>query len=66
VDARGRTVATGKRVVAVHPGTTRRERIAVSLGRPGALRAGTYRLVVRFTVGSWLAAADRDRFWQPW
>ena len=66
VDGRGRTIRAGQRLVAVYPGTLRRERLSVTLGRPSALRAGTYRLVVRFMVGSWVAAVDRDGFRQPY
>ncbi len=65
-DPRGRTIASGHGVEALYPGDTIRARIAVTLGRASALRAGTYLLIVRFTVGSWTPVASTVRFRQPY
>ncbi len=66
LDPRGRTVASGRRVVALLPGSQLRERVAVTLGRAWSLRAGTYQLRVSFLVGSWRAASSTARFHQPY
>lgn len=66
VDQAGRTVASGRREEAVYPGERLQRRIAVPLGRATTLRAGSYRLVVRFVVGKWKAAEAVVRFRQPW
>lgn len=62
----GRTIESGRTRAALYPGGTRRERIAVTLGRAAAVRAGTYRLVVRFVDGSWTAVTSTVRFRQPY
>ena len=66
VDPRGRTIESGRRVTALYPGGSRQQQIAVTLGRASSLRAGTYRLVVRFAVGSWTPVASTVRFHQPY
>ena len=66
VDPRGRTIESGRRAAALYPGDRIRVPIAVTLGRASSLRAGTYRLVVRFVVGSWTPVAATVRFHQPY
>jgi hypothetical protein len=66
VDPRGRTIEVGRRLGAMYPGGDFHQRIAVTLGRASSLRAGTYRLVVRFVVGSWTPVAATVRFYQPY
>ncbi len=64
-DSRGRTIASARRVAALYPGGTLRQRVTLTLGTASSLRAGTYRLIVRFVVGSWTPVASTVRFRQP-
>jgi hypothetical protein len=66
VDPGGRTIESGRRVAALYPGGDLHQRIAVKLGRASSVRAGTYRLVVRFVVGTWTPVASTVRFHQPY
>ncbi len=66
VDPRGRTIESGRRLGALYPGGRLRVPISVNLGRASSLRSGTYRLVVRFVVGSWTPVAATVRFHQPY
>jgi spore germination protein YaaH len=66
LDSQGRTLESGRRVGAMYPGGSLRQRIAVTLGPASSLRAGTYRLVVRFVIGSWTPVAATVRFHQPY
>lgn len=66
IDPRGRTIESGHRVASVYPGGHLHEGLALTLGSAASLRAGTYRMVVRFTVGSWTPVASTVRFWQPY
>ena len=66
VDPAGRTIRSGRLVRALDPGARIKVPIEVRMGRAASLRAGTYRLVVRFAVGSWTPVATTVRFRQPY
>jgi spore germination protein YaaH len=66
LDPRGRTIGAGRRLGVLYPGGDLTQPVVVTLGRASSLRAGIYRLVVRFAVGSWTPVASTIRFRQPY
>ncbi len=63
VDAAGRTVGSGRRLVLVRPGERVRISTTTWIGTPWARRAGTYRLLVSLDAPGrrWIAASVRFR-----